>query len=177
MLPFCSEVFCYICERKRPELLGRQHRNSTGTGQRRGFVLPLLHPNQCHALLQQLSAEHLQVLLRGSCPRVRVCAELGEADVDVGGKSPLQNSGRLGEREASNCSNTGLEAEQAKKGSFSFFHPFPPPKGHQLEPDPAGSPSHDFMLFFLSALAAPFFSYILISYPVSCMNKRCHILP
>lgn len=73
--------------------------------------------------------------------------------------------------------NTGLEAEQAKKGSFSFFHPFPPPKGHQLEPDPAGSPSHDFMLFFLSALAAPFFSYILISYPVPCMNKRCHILP
>lgn len=58
--------------------------------------------------------------------------------------------------------NTGLEAEQARKGSFSFLSPFPTTQRPPLEPDPAGrSPSHDFLLFFLLHLFLPTFSFLL----------------
>lgn len=114
-------MFCYICERKRPELLGRLHRNSTGTGQRRS----LCYPFSIQISVMSFSSSFLQSTCRcysREAAQESVCAELGEADVDVGGKSPLQNSGGLGEREASNCSKhwAGSRADKERELFFSL---------------------------------------------------------
>lgn len=178
MLPFFSEVFVtFVKEKGRNCWVG-----STGAPQGQDREVALCHPFSIPNSSTPFSSSSLQST--SSCyPR----KDSQEPELVPGWERQMwmweaealsRALAGLEKGRHPTAPNTGLEAEQARKESFSSLSPLPTTQRPPLEPDPAGrSSSHDFLLFFLSALAAPFFSYILISYPVPCMNKRCHILP
>lgn len=92
----------------------------------------LCHPFSIQSSVTPFSSSFLQSTWRcypgEASQESEFCVGLGEADVDVGGRNPFQNSGRLGEMEASNSSKhwAGSRAGKEKELFFSLTLPHHP---------------------------------------------------